>query len=184
VSIQLKLEFNVVKDLRATSGFSWDDQEQCVRASREVWDAYIKVGNALPAIASPRECSTQTHPMANKFRKKPFLLYDTIAYLVDETQTTGKNAFRAGHKSAFKHERSQPWFVLQVQSQRGRLSHLQLYLLTQRLIQDDEMVTPRPRRTTASAPRVQVLLQADARRCAACPLIVGCPKWLLPRCAT
>ena len=48
MSIQLKLEFNIVKDLRATFGFSWDDQEQCVRAPREVWDSYTKVDNALP----------------------------------------------------------------------------------------------------------------------------------------
>jgi hypothetical protein len=44
--------------------------------------------------------------MANKFRKKPFLLYDTIAYLVDSTQATGTNPFLAGQKSAFKRERS------------------------------------------------------------------------------
>lgn len=118
----------------------------------------------------------QTHPMANKFRKKPFLLYDTIAYLVDDTQETGKSALRAGQKSAFKDERSLSWFVLQVQSQRGRLSHRQLYHLTQRLIQDDELATPSPRRTTASAHKAQVLLRTDARRCAAYPLIRGCPK--------
>ncbi|KAN0130352.1 hypothetical protein V8E53_011753 [Lactarius tabidus] len=91
-----------VKTLQSIQN-SWNDQEKCVRASREVWDAYVK-----------------THPMANKFRKKPFLLYDTIAYLVDDTQATGKNAFRADQKSAFEHERSLPWFAPQVQSQRGR----------------------------------------------------------------
>ena len=44
--------------------------------------------------------------MANKFRKKPFLLYDTIAYLVDSTQATGTNPFLVGQKSAFKREHS------------------------------------------------------------------------------
>jgi len=84
---RLKQEFDIVKDLRATPGFKWNDQEQSIRASREVWDAYIK-----------------THPMANKFRKKPFLLYDTIAYLVDSTQATATNPFLAGQKSAFTGE--------------------------------------------------------------------------------
>ncbi|KAF8274266.1 hypothetical protein EI94DRAFT_1825613 [Lactarius quietus] len=81
---RLKLEFNIVKELRVAPGFRWNDQEQRVRASREIWDTYIK--------------ASSTHPAANKFRKKPFLLYDTIAYLVDGTQAMGQNAFQAGQK--------------------------------------------------------------------------------------
>ena len=45
--IQLKTEYDIVKDLRATSGFKWNEQEQSIRAPREVWDAYIKVSNPL-----------------------------------------------------------------------------------------------------------------------------------------
>ncbi|KAI9456700.1 hypothetical protein BJY52DRAFT_1275555 [Lactarius psammicola] len=108
---RLKQEFNIVKELRATSGFRWNNQEQSVTASRDVWDAYVK-----------------THPSANKFRKKPFPLYDTIADLVDGTKGTGKNAFRAGQTPAFKRDCS---------------PHLgpQKYNSSD----DDELATPTPR---------------------------------------
>ena len=49
---------------------------------------------------------SQTHPAATKFRKKPFLLYDTISYLVDGNQAMGKDSFRADQKSAFEREPS------------------------------------------------------------------------------
>jgi hypothetical protein len=60
MSIQLKQEFDIVKDLRATSGFKWNDQEQSIRAPREVWDAYIKVSNTLTPRTSSREYFTDT----------------------------------------------------------------------------------------------------------------------------
>ncbi|KAH9056694.1 hypothetical protein EDB87DRAFT_1205608 [Lactarius vividus] len=83
---RFKQEFNTVKELRATSGFMWNDQEKIVRASADVWEAYVR-----------------THPYANKFRKKRFPLYDPIADLVNDSgiRTTGRDAARPGHQNAF-----------------------------------------------------------------------------------
>ncbi|KAI9456706.1 hypothetical protein BJY52DRAFT_1275617 [Lactarius psammicola] len=97
VSIQsmwerLKQEFRIVKELRTAS-------EQTVTASRAVWDAYIK-----------------THPMANKFRKKPFPLYGTKA--------KGKKTFRAAQTSAFRHDRSPSLDPHNYRQQRGKTSWL------------------------------------------------------------
>ncbi|KAH9180204.1 hypothetical protein EDB89DRAFT_2118653 [Lactarius sanguifluus] len=62
-------------------GFMWNDQEKIVRASADVWEAYVK-----------------THPYANKFRKKRFPLYDPIADLVNTSgiRTTGTDPVRPG----------------------------------------------------------------------------------------
>ncbi|KAH9001595.1 hypothetical protein EDB92DRAFT_80708 [Lactarius akahatsu] len=81
---RFKNEFYAVKDLQAVSGFRWNDQEKIVTAPADVWDAYIK-----------------THPHANKLRRRRFLLYDTIAYLVNDTgpRATGGNAVRPGQNS-------------------------------------------------------------------------------------
>ncbi|KAH9001598.1 hypothetical protein EDB92DRAFT_81268 [Lactarius akahatsu] len=94
---RFKQEFNTVKELRAASGFMWNDQEKIVRAPADVWDAYVK-----------------THPYANKFRKKRFPLYDPIADLVSNSgiRTTGRDpvrpgqyAFNADQKSAIQRDR-------------------------------------------------------------------------------
>ncbi|KAH9042844.1 hypothetical protein EDB84DRAFT_897951 [Lactarius hengduanensis] len=75
--IQFKNEFSAVQELQAVSGFRWNDHEKSVTAPADVWDAYIK---------------------------RRFLLYDTIAYLVNDTgpRATGRNA---GQTSAFERDR-------------------------------------------------------------------------------
>jgi hypothetical protein len=65
MSIQLKQDFHIVKELRAASGFSWNDQEEKVTAPRDVWDAYIEVSNALPRTANSRVYFTDTPGLAH-----------------------------------------------------------------------------------------------------------------------
>lgn len=40
---QLKKQYRIVKAIRNTSGFGWDDTKKIATATAEVWDAYIKV---------------------------------------------------------------------------------------------------------------------------------------------
>ncbi|KAH9063763.1 hypothetical protein EDB83DRAFT_804744 [Lactarius deliciosus] len=99
---RFKQEFNTVKELRAAAGFMWNDQEKIVRASADIWEAYVK-----------------THPYANKFRKKRFPLYDPIADLINtsDIRTTGRvpvrpgqNAFHVDQKSTI--QRDSPPFLI------------------------------------------------------------------------
>ncbi|KAH9051486.1 hypothetical protein EDB87DRAFT_1694566 [Lactarius vividus] len=121
---RFKHEFYAVQDLQAVSGFRWNDQEKIVTAPADVWDAYIK-----------------THPHANKFRRRRFLLYDTIADLVNDTgtQATGRdavrpggNTFQPGQTSAF--ERNRP----------PSLPSLSLHSRDYNGSEDDELATPGP----------------------------------------
>ncbi|KAH9180209.1 hypothetical protein EDB89DRAFT_1917859 [Lactarius sanguifluus] len=79
--IQFKNEFYAVKDLQAVSGFRWNDKEKLVTAPADVWDAYIK-----------------THPHATKLGGRRFLLYDSMAYLLNDAgpRATGRNACSPG----------------------------------------------------------------------------------------
>ena len=43
--MQLKQEFEIVKELRGLSGFGWDDIKKIVTATDEVWEAYLAVSN-------------------------------------------------------------------------------------------------------------------------------------------
>ncbi|KAI9452920.1 Myb/SANT-like DNA-binding domain-containing protein [Lactarius psammicola] len=83
---RLKQEFDIVKKLRGLSGFGWDDAQQMVTASDEVWEDYLKV---------------KEHHQHQKFQQKKFPLYDEIADLIDGTRATGANAFRAGQVSIY-----------------------------------------------------------------------------------
>ncbi|KAI9446784.1 hypothetical protein H4582DRAFT_605079 [Lactarius indigo] len=121
---RFKHEFYVVKDLQAVSGFRWNDQEKIVTAPADVWDAYIK-----------------THPRANKFRKRRFPFYDTIADLADDTGTRetgrdaarpGQNAFQPGQTFAFERER--PPFLPSHSPDSCDYNSSE----------DDELATPRP----------------------------------------
>ncbi|KAI9441114.1 Myb/SANT-like DNA-binding domain-containing protein [Lactarius psammicola] len=59
----LKQEFDIVKKLRGLSGFGWDDAQQMVTASDEVWEDYLKV---------------KEHHQHQKFQQKKFPLYNEI----------------------------------------------------------------------------------------------------------
>ncbi|KAH9048276.1 hypothetical protein EDB84DRAFT_1557069 [Lactarius hengduanensis] len=121
---RFKHEFYAVKELQAVSGFRWNDQENIVTAPADVWEAYIK-----------------THPHANKFCGRRFLLYDTIADLVNDTGTRatgrsavrpGQNASQPGQTSAFErdHPPSLPSLSLDSHDYNGS--------------EDDELATPGP----------------------------------------
>ncbi|KAF8256442.1 Myb/SANT-like DNA-binding domain-containing protein [Lactarius quietus] len=84
---RLKQEFDTVKKLRGLSGFGWDDIEQKVTASDDVWEDYLKV---------------KEHHDHQKFQHKKFPLFDEIADLVDGTRAMGTNAFRAGQTSLYE----------------------------------------------------------------------------------
>ena len=43
-------DFKTFRDLKAQSGFGWDEQKQVITVEPDVWDAYIK-----------------KHPLAKKF---------------------------------------------------------------------------------------------------------------------
>ena len=132
----------------------------------------IHQGEQRAPFKNKLTCMFQSHSTANVFRKKSFPLYDTIAYLVDGTQATGKNDFRAGQTSTFKRKRS---------------PSLRIYKDSCSEV-DSPSVSPiislnHSRRTTscplhgpASAPRTQVNLLVNARRYAACPLVRKCPE--------
>ena len=47
-TLQLKQEFDIVKELRGLSGFGWDDERKVVTASADVWEAYLEVSHPLP----------------------------------------------------------------------------------------------------------------------------------------
>ena len=55
-------------------------------------DYHIYVGFTCP-FTRP---FPQSHPKAAPFRKKGFLLYDEIGFLIDGTRATGEFAFRTG----------------------------------------------------------------------------------------
>src|SRR6266702_2657760 len=118
----------------------------------------------------------QTHPTANKFCKKPFPLYDTIAYLVDGTQASGKNAFRAGQTSAFKRDRSPSLGPHKYSSSEVSSPSVSLIISLKYSCRTTSWAPQGPDLPTASAPRAQVPLRANARRYAVCPLVRECPK--------
>ncbi|KAF8810434.1 hypothetical protein BYT27DRAFT_7091718 [Phlegmacium glaucopus] len=76
----LKKEYVAVRDLRAMSGFGWDDALSIVIAPDDVWDRLIAV----------------SHPFIVKWRKSAFPLYDDMHCLVVGTIATGNMAFRPG----------------------------------------------------------------------------------------
>ena len=42
-NLQLKKEYDIVKELRSLSGFGWDEATKQVHTLPPVWDEYIKV---------------------------------------------------------------------------------------------------------------------------------------------
>lgn len=106
MQLQLKQEFDIIKELRSLSGFGWDDERKVVTAEASVWDAYIEVSlSHIPRLSKAQlEVVFQKHPKAKPWRKKPFPLYDEISELIDGTRATGHAAFRATASSS--HTRS------------------------------------------------------------------------------
>jgi hypothetical protein len=49
--LQLKQEFDIVKELRGISGFGWDDERKVVTASPEVWEPYLEVSDPSPGLS-------------------------------------------------------------------------------------------------------------------------------------
>ena len=101
---ELKQEFDIVKKLRGLSGFGWDDADQKVIASDDVWEDYLKVKvstmfTELTQYAYNAAYNPQEHQQHQKFQHKKFPLFDEIANLVDGTRATGANVFRAGQIS-------------------------------------------------------------------------------------
>ena len=104
---QLKLEYDVVKELRGLSGFGWDATLSTVQADPEVWTAYIKVRSdgtwihrSITRICS-QNLSASKAKTVKTFRGKPFPLFDAIGDLIDGTRATGRGVFQAGQASAF-----------------------------------------------------------------------------------
>ena len=100
--MQLKQEYNVVKELRGLLGFGWDCQNCIVTTDSEVWDAYIKVSMSfVDHCSSHAWLQNLSNNKLKTFRTKPFPLYNTIGDLIDGTQATGEGVFQAGQMSAF-----------------------------------------------------------------------------------
>ena len=51
-ALQLKQEFDMVKELHGLLGFGWDDGHKVVTAPADVWEAYLEVSHALPTTTS------------------------------------------------------------------------------------------------------------------------------------
>ena len=104
---QLKLEYDVVKELRGLSGFGWDTMLSTVQADPDEWTAYIKVRSggtrihrSITHICS-QNLSASKVKTVKTFHRKPFPLFDAIRDLIDGTCATGRGAFQAGQASAF-----------------------------------------------------------------------------------
>ena len=65
-------DFKTFRDLKAQSGFGWDEQKQLVTADSDVWDAYIK-----------------KHPLAKKFRTKSLPFFNLLQELLGKDLSTG-----------------------------------------------------------------------------------------------
>ena len=104
---QLKLEYDIVKELWGLSGFSWDATLSTVMADPDVWTAYIKVRSGGTRIHRSITCICSQNLSASKvklvktFCRKPFPLFDAIGDLIDGTCTTGRGVFQVGQVSAF-----------------------------------------------------------------------------------
>ena len=104
---QLKLEYDVVKELRGLSGFNWDAMLSTVQGDPDVWTAYIKVRSGRTWIhrsithVCSQNLSASKAKTVKTFHGKPFPLFDAIRDLIDGTCTTGRGAFQAGQASAF-----------------------------------------------------------------------------------
>jgi hypothetical protein len=97
--LQLKQEYDIVKELWNLSGVGWDDMKKCVKVNLSVWTDYCKVclTTYMWVILVPHTCSPpQSHPKAKPFCKKGFPLFDKIGNLIDSTHATGEFAFQAG----------------------------------------------------------------------------------------
>lgn len=84
-SIKLKKSYRTVRDLRNTSGFGWDDENQIVTADSAAWEEYIAA-----------------HPEAKPFRTKPFPLYDNLQAICQAIIATGDAAFNPGQRRSRK----------------------------------------------------------------------------------
>ncbi|KAH8991105.1 hypothetical protein EDB86DRAFT_2936780 [Lactarius hatsudake] len=135
---RFKNEFYAVQNLQAVSGFRWNDKEKIVTAPADVWDAYFK-----------------THPHSNKLGRRRFLLYDSMAYLVNDAgpRATGRNAVRPGQNasqpgqtSAFERDRppSHSLDSRDYNSSEVSSPSVALTFSHNHFIQDDELATPGP----------------------------------------
>ena len=75
-------DFKTFRDLKAQSGFGWDEQKQVIIAEPDVWDAYIK-----------------KHPLAKKFRTKSLPFFDLLQELFGKDLSTGEWAQSTGINS-------------------------------------------------------------------------------------
>lgn len=75
-------DFKTFRDLKAQSGFGWDEQNQLVIADPDVWDAYIN-----------------KHPAAKKFRTKSLPFFDLLQELFGKDLSTGAWAASTGINS-------------------------------------------------------------------------------------
>jgi hypothetical protein len=55
-NLQLKQEYDIIKELQNLSGLSWDDAKKCVTASHTVWADYCKVHDSYIC-----RCSSPSH---------------------------------------------------------------------------------------------------------------------------
>ena len=75
-------DFKTFRDLKAQSGFGWDEQKQVIAAEPDVWDAYIK-----------------KHPLAKKFWTKLLQFFDLLQELFGKDLSTGEWAQSTGINS-------------------------------------------------------------------------------------
>ncbi len=68
-------DFKTFRDLKAQSGFGWDEQKQVITVEPDVWDAYIK-----------------KYPLAKKFRTKSQELFGKDLSTGEWAQSTGINS--------------------------------------------------------------------------------------------
>ena len=72
----MKKDYQIVKELRDLSGFGWDDEQEMVTASKEVWDTYVA-----------------QHKEAKKFRGKPWPFFDIMHEILDGRIPNGSEKF-------------------------------------------------------------------------------------------
>ena len=90
--------------LQGLSGFRWDDTEQKVTASDEVWEDYLKVKVSTCTTLMGMyvaQHTLQEHKEHAKFKNRAFPLFNKIRDLINGSQATGANPFCAGQRSIY-----------------------------------------------------------------------------------
>lgn len=103
-NLQLKKEFDIVKELQNLLGFGWDNAMKHVLPA--VWDECLKVclthiyaGLTCPSHSPPPLSPFQSHNKVKLFHRKGFPLFNKIGNLIDSTCATGEFMFWAGQNS-------------------------------------------------------------------------------------